>query len=448
MKQRSLFRLMAMLTVWLYLASMAQAGQVITQAERTWAKQAMDLAGREKGLSQISSSNTLAVVNYNNKTGQINLDALQKGMAVMLISDLAKVDKIQVVERIKIQALLEEMGLGASGLVDPATTPQLGKMLGAYYIASGDILAGKFTKIQLNSNILDVPFKIMSEQAPTVGEINELFRMEKEILFNIVKQMNVYLTPEEKMELEKPLSASTAALFALFLGIDYSDRGQYNKAAKLYQEALLEDPNLSMASDALQELNSLGLVSPESSVPVAEGGGEAVPPGDGGGSGIGTVLAVGAGLALVGGGVALAMSGSSSDSGTQDTSTPPPGDTSGPSVISIDTGAGTGMVSCSADSITYTFSEAMNTSSGSVGISDKGWNIDSASWTSSRTYKISWSDSTSDKCYAPSTSTKTITTTLRNFTDTAGNALDSDNTAHQFNVTGTSMSTSTTTPIN
>jgi hypothetical protein len=79
----------------------------------------------------------------------------------------------------------------------------------------------------------------------------------------------------------------------------------------------------------------------------------------------------------------------------------------------------------------------MNTSSGSIGISDKGWNIDSASWISSTTYKISWADSTSDKCYASSTTPKTITTTLRNFEDTAGNALDSDNAAHQFNVTGT-----------
>ena len=75
--------------------------------------------------------------------------------------------------------------------------------------------------------------------------------------------MQVTLSPQKKEELEHPLSTSTAALLALFAGIDYSDRGLYLRAANMYKQALLEDPQLVMARDALQELKGMGLVTAE-----------------------------------------------------------------------------------------------------------------------------------------------------------------------------------------
>jgi curli biogenesis system outer membrane secretion channel CsgG len=61
----------------------------------------------------------------------------------MLITDLSEVKGLQIVERIKLQALVEEMGLGASGLVEANTAPRVGKLLGAQWLIGGDILDGK-----------------------------------------------------------------------------------------------------------------------------------------------------------------------------------------------------------------------------------------------------------------------------------------------------------------
>jgi len=76
----------------------------------------------------------------------------------MLITDLSKVATLQVVERIKMQALLDEMSLGTSGLVDPNTASKVGKLLRAHFISTGDLKLGKVTKLDINPVLVDIPF--------------------------------------------------------------------------------------------------------------------------------------------------------------------------------------------------------------------------------------------------------------------------------------------------
>ncbi|TLY55939.1 MAG: hypothetical protein E6K55_02140, partial [Gemmatimonadetes bacterium] len=66
-----------------------------------------------------------------------NFDALQKGIAGMLISELAANPAARVVERTEIQKLLEEQNLGATSRLDPQTAAKVGKRAGARYVITG-----------------------------------------------------------------------------------------------------------------------------------------------------------------------------------------------------------------------------------------------------------------------------------------------------------------------
>ena len=419
MRTHPCFRMLVMLTAWFYCSSLALAGQVVTDRERSWARMAVERAKEEKTIARVGATNTLAVLYFRNRTGKEKLDALQKGLALMLITDLSKVDRIQVVERIRLQALLDEMHLGASGLVDQATAPKIGQLLGAYYVTDGEIRESPITDLEIRSYLIDVPFKTVNPQKPASGSLDDLFKMEKEILFGIIDQMNILLTPEEKSRLEKPISTSTAALLALFLGIDYSDQGKYRQAAEMYRQALEQDPQLRLAGDALQELKTLGLISETApATRTATVASES-------GSGAGTVLAVGLGLAAIGGGVALALSSSGGDdngtpAGDQTTSTTPADTTAPTATSSPEAGA---QVSCSKGSVRFIFSEAMNPQ-GNVSVSPTDWTITSTAWSDdARSYTVSWSN---DYNYCSSLgSAATVTFTLNGFTDAAGNALAS-----------------------
>src|SRR2546422_11482680 len=69
-----------------------------------------------------------------------DFDALQKGIAGMLIWELAANPAARVVEREEIQKLIEEQNLGASGRVDAQTAAKIGKLVGARYVVLGTFI--------------------------------------------------------------------------------------------------------------------------------------------------------------------------------------------------------------------------------------------------------------------------------------------------------------------
>lgn len=234
-----------------------RAGEVVTPPIKVWAKKALEA---EKAIRPIEARNTVAVLYFENKTGNPEFDPLQKGLTLMLITDLYAVKGLQVVERVKLQALVEEMGLGTSGLVQPGSAPRLGRILGARWIIGGEITKGS---IRIQSNVLDVGEQKILGQPLTGGEMADLFRLEKELLFEIIKVLKIEITLQEREELRKYCSTNVRALHLLFRGIDASDRGDYEKASQFYESAIKEDPKICVARGALQELIQLKLIKPQ-----------------------------------------------------------------------------------------------------------------------------------------------------------------------------------------
>jgi TolB-like protein len=247
-----------LLSACVLLSAPSWAGQVVTQEVNAWAQKAVQ---EEKVLKAPPARNTLAVLYFKNQTGQPEIDPLQKGIALLLITDLSKIKGLQVVERVQLQALAEELGLGASGLVDPDTAPRVGRLLGVRWIAGGEILRGKVDELRIQSSPLEVATQEILGQPFSEGQFRELFRIEKELLFDLIKLLRVEVTPAEQEDLRRPCSTNLQALMALFRAITASDRKEYARAAEFYETALREDERICVARRALEELRSLGLIA-------------------------------------------------------------------------------------------------------------------------------------------------------------------------------------------
>lgn len=424
MKGSSFFRLLSMLTILFYSTTLAQAGLVITQGEKSWAKEAVQ---QKKTMGAISTPDSVAVLYFNNKSGQDKLNALQKGMAVMLIADLEKLEQLEVVSRVRTQALLDEMDLGSSGRVDDKTAPIVGQLLGAYFVVSGEILKGSGQDIAIDSSVLDAPFETLSWQRGVTGAVDQLYNLEKKVLLNIVEQLQITLSPEERSELLKPLSTSTTALLALFLGIDHSDKGQYVQAVRMYEQALIEDPNLKMARNALLELETAGLSGVEEAV-VAEDDPLSPPATESEDSSMATYLGIGLAVVAVGG-LALALSGGSGSGGGDDSPAPvvpPTGDTTAPTVSASPDVHIT--LACPEGSVRFTFSESMDQASGQIGISPEGFT--GGNWSDAQHYIVSWDHLENDYCSGFDSELRISFSGLQ---DIAGNAL-SGRTSFTYNV--------------
>jgi TolB-like protein len=184
-----------------------------------------------------------------------NFDALQKGIAGMLISELAANPGARVVERDRIQSLLEEQNLGAGGRVDPQTAAKIGKLVGARYVITGTFIDfyGDFR----------VDLRLVNGET---GEImkTESDRMQRDHLFDIIRSLatrlmkDVNLPPlpknvsDQRMSRQVPTEALTYYSRALL----YQDRGQKDKAVEMYNRALAVFPEYTEAQDGLQRVKT------------------------------------------------------------------------------------------------------------------------------------------------------------------------------------------------
>ena len=239
------------------------AGHIITQESRQWAKK---IISEETKLGDIEGKRSIAVFPFVQDSGDVLYSPLQIGVAVMIATDLANIRGLNVVDRIKIKALIQELAISESGLIQPDTGPRLGYFLSARWVAGGILVLPEKDVLKIETRLLDTPSAHLIGKPAAQGTLMEIFSMEKTLVKAIVKLLNISLSPEEEEAIGKYLTVNLDALLALSRGLDASDRGQYPLAASEFQKALEEDPELSIAREALEELMSMGLVPPVSHI--------------------------------------------------------------------------------------------------------------------------------------------------------------------------------------
>jgi TolB-like protein len=261
MKRPSSYLVLLGIVVWLTVPMRLMAGQIITPEVREWAK---GIISQEVALETIGGKRTIAVFPFVQSSGDTFYSPLQTGMAVMIITDLAKIKDLHLVDRIRIKALIQELAISESGLIQPDTGPRLGYFLSARWVVGGIFGLPEKDMLEIEARLLETSSAHLIGNPGTQGALTEIFSMEKTLVKAIVRLLNISLSPEEEDAVSKYLTVSLEALLALSRGLEACDIGEYSRGASEFRKALKEDPGLSMAKEALEELRSLGQVSPVS----------------------------------------------------------------------------------------------------------------------------------------------------------------------------------------
>jgi TolB-like protein len=80
---------------------------------------------------------TVAVLYFDYDGTNAEMGLLKKGLAQMLISDLSAHDSVRLVERERLQQVMDELRLNQSNAFTPESANRLGKLLGARYLVMG-----------------------------------------------------------------------------------------------------------------------------------------------------------------------------------------------------------------------------------------------------------------------------------------------------------------------
>lgn len=87
----------------------------------------------------------VAVVDFQNQTGDASNDSLVKGISDALLNELQKSGKYRLIERKRLESVLSELKLNMTGLVDPGTAKQVGGQLGVDALVFGNLSSVKYS---------------------------------------------------------------------------------------------------------------------------------------------------------------------------------------------------------------------------------------------------------------------------------------------------------------
>ena len=192
---------------------------------------------------------TIAVLYFKNLGKTRKLDPVQKGLVDMVITDLSQVNSLDVVERARLQKLLREMELGQTGIVDASTAPRVGKLLGASRIVQGSFLELSRNRLRIDAGVASLKSSQKSRNKRVQGDLGKFYRLEKDLVFQVIDQMNIDLTQAERDAIEIIPTENLLAFMAYCKGLDLDDQGKFEEAASAYQEALDLDPNFKKAAE-------------------------------------------------------------------------------------------------------------------------------------------------------------------------------------------------------
>jgi len=197
---------------------------------------------------------SIAVLNFRNLGGNAGFDPLAKGLADMVITDLSQVKSLTVIERSRMQTLLEEMGLGQAGLVDEQTAPRVGQLLGAKKVLQGSFLDLAGGRFRLDANLSDIAAAASQPVGETSGEMARFFRLEKNLVFKVIDELGIKLAEAEEKAILTIPTENLLAFLAYSRGLDARDRGDFEKAQKEFQQAVNIDPKFNNAKTKLEQV--------------------------------------------------------------------------------------------------------------------------------------------------------------------------------------------------
>ncbi|MDQ7834009.1 MAG: tetratricopeptide repeat protein [Humidesulfovibrio sp.] len=230
----------------------AEVDRLITLVEieesKKLAKQA--LAQESTLATQATKPNSYAVFNFNVQGGDENLRAVQKALTAMTISDLAQIKGISVIERTRLQALMDEMKLGQSGAVDQSTAPKAGRLLGAENLVVGN-LSEPTGKIGVASTTASTTRGAAVGSFSLAEAKDKFYDLQKQLVASIIKVNNIKLDKDtEDSVLKQYHTRSFQAVTYFGLGLDAQDRGDFQASKDYFALAVKEDPNFGMAKNA------------------------------------------------------------------------------------------------------------------------------------------------------------------------------------------------------
>lgn len=204
--------------------------------------------GRERELqSRDLPGNTVGVLPLSVQSADTSYASLGHGVAALIATDLARSNRLVIVERLHLDAVMRELDMVRAGRVDSSSAPRVGRIVGARRVILGNLDIRPTGALQLGSTVANAVSGVVDASLSGNATVNRIFDAEKAMVFRLLEALGVTLTPTERRAIEPHQTQNLAALLAFSNGV----RAELNRdavgAIAHYNAAARLDPGFTEA---------------------------------------------------------------------------------------------------------------------------------------------------------------------------------------------------------
>ena len=212
-----------------------------------------------------SGAPTVAVLYFTN-SALVNHDQyapLSKGIADMLVTQLAQNPALRVVERDRLQSILEELDLHQSERVDDQTAVQIGKVLGVRHMLMGGFVIDMSQTMRLDIRAVNVETSQVEYVETVQGKSENVLALIADLGRRVNSGLRLPAMPASRGQGQSQQGRQTSdvspadqyrAFFLVSKSIEEQDRKNFPGAIALLREALQVYPEFERAKVRLATL--------------------------------------------------------------------------------------------------------------------------------------------------------------------------------------------------
>lgn len=206
--------------------------------------------------STAGSPATIAVLPFQFRGDDATLRPLERGIAELLIFDLARTGRLTIVERDQLHAITAELALNASGATDSATAVRAGRLLRAGRFVQGAITQLDDRSLRIDAMVVDATSGGVSATTGADGTLNLVFDLEARIAIGLHDALGVPLTEQERAAIGRRPTQSLEAFVRYGAGLLARDANRLRDAQRYFHEAALIDAHFETAASAAEMMDA------------------------------------------------------------------------------------------------------------------------------------------------------------------------------------------------
>jgi non-specific serine/threonine protein kinase len=206
-------------------------------------RRAADLADSRGGAGERTADKSIAVLYFENLSGQKEDEYLRDGVTEDIITELSKIKGLKVFSRPTVLAFRDK----------PVTPVQIGQQLGAACVLTGSLRRAG-SRLRITAQLVDAKtdFPLWSERYDR--QMEDVFELQDEIARKIAEALRVTLSPQEQEALAARPTENLQAYDLFLRGRSYArslTRQDLEFALQMFQNAVTLDSGFALAHAAI-----------------------------------------------------------------------------------------------------------------------------------------------------------------------------------------------------